>query len=72
MKRTNKIKTLALNFLLAGIISYLTFSCATTETKILEERDTIVKKLEERDSMRIIKPNKKPVIKKAQTTNNNN
>ncbi len=30
-------------------------SCATHEVKRLEERDPLVKKLEERDSMRIIK-----------------
>jgi len=46
-----------LNFILFGS------SCVKTQTKIIEERDPIVKKIEEKDSMRIIKNTTKKINK---------
>ncbi len=70
MKTKNKIKRIVFSLSFASILTSVILSCATTETKILEEKDPIVKKLEERDSIRIIKSTPKPKVKKEQTTNN--
>jgi hypothetical protein len=63
MKRTSKI-------IIVFVFASMLVSCATHEVKRLEERDPIVKKLEEHDSLRVIK--RTDSIKKSSTSVNNN
>ncbi|HIE16326.1 MAG TPA: hypothetical protein EYP69_05330 [Bacteroidales bacterium] len=50
--------------LLIGMV--FIFSCNRQPVKIIEERDPLIKKIEERDSMRVIKINKDSLRKTKQ------
>jgi len=53
MRMMKKIK---INSFLILALMFILSSCATTPpVKVLEERDPVVKKIEEKDSLRIIK-----------------
>ena len=63
-----RISSIIIFLIFAGIF----MSCATHEVKRLEERDPIVKKLEERDSMRVIKKTDTVKTSSVPTKDNNN
>ncbi len=72
MRTKNKISSIPVFVFLTTILVTILYSCVTTpKPKVLEERDPIVKKLEEKDSIRIVKPARHLKNKKEQATNNN-
>ena len=65
-----KTKISSITILLFFVLIFM--SCATHEVKRLEERDPIVKKLEERDSMRVIKNKKTAPVKTSSVPKKDN
>ncbi len=45
------------------VILFFILACNRQPTKIIEEHDPVVKKLEEKDSIRVIKINKDSILK---------
>ncbi len=66
MKNTAFLSRLtAIGFILT-LVFFISMACNRQPTKVIEEHDPIVKKLEEKDSIRVIKINKDSLQKAKQ------